>query len=128
MEGIEELLAGLNPAKVAEPGGITPRVLRELHKEVAPILTTIYRSSLRTGVVPDDWKEALVAPVFKKGEQYDPINYRPISLTSIPCKILEQIITSATMHHLGTNSVLAPEQQGFRKYRSCKTQLLEFVE
>ena len=129
VEGVEKLLAGLNPSKAAGPDGITLRVLRELHKEVAPILTAIYRSSLQTGVVPDDWKEALVAPVFKKGEQYDPINYRPISLTSIPYKILEHITSAcATMDHLDTNSILAPEQHGFRKYRSCETQLLEFLE
>ena len=66
--GVEKLLANLKPAKAAGPDGFTPRVLRELAKQIAPILTTIYRSSLKTGVVPSDWKEALVTPVFRKGE------------------------------------------------------------
>ena len=127
MEGVEKILAGLNPAKAAGPGGIPPRMLRELSREIAPILTTIYRSSLNTGAVPGDWREALVSPVLKKGAHDNPINYRPISLTSIPCKVLEHILTSATMTHLDSH-ILTPRQHGFRKRRSCETQLLEFID
>ncbi|KAI8487032.1 hypothetical protein Bbelb_352920 [Branchiostoma belcheri] len=64
--GIEKLLAKLNPAKAAGPDGITPRELKELAKELSPIVTIIYQSSLRTGQVPQDWKEALVTPVLKR--------------------------------------------------------------
>ncbi|KAI8490996.1 hypothetical protein Bbelb_314150 [Branchiostoma belcheri] len=128
--GIEKLLAKLNPAKAAGPDGITPRVLalKELAKELSPILTTIYQSSLRTGQVPQDWKEALVTPVFKKGEHYKASNYRPISLTSVPAKILEHVLVSSIMHHLESNNILSTQQHGFRKHRSCETQLLEFTE
>ena len=127
VEGVEKILDGLNPAKAAGPDGIPPRVLRELSREIAPILMTIYRSSLNTGVVPSDWRQALVSPVFKKGVHYNPINYRPISLTSIPCKVLEHILTSATMTHL-ESQILTPRQHGFRKRRSCETQLLELID
>ena len=102
-------------------------MLRELSREIAPILTTIYRSSLNTGAVPGDWREALVSPVFKKGVHYNPINYRPISLSSMPCKVLEHILTSATMTHLESH-ILTPREHGFRKRRSCETQLLEFID
>ena len=78
--GKEKLLANLKPSNAAGPDGITPRVLRELAKEVAPALTTIYRSSLKTGVVPSDWEEALVTLVFGKGKHYNAANYRPISV------------------------------------------------
>ena len=54
VEGVEKILVGLNPAKAAGPDGIPPRVLRELSREIAPILTTICRSSLNTGAVPGD--------------------------------------------------------------------------
>ena len=94
--------------KAAAQDCITPRVLRELAKEIAPILTTIYRSSLKTGVVPIDWREALVITVFKKGEHYNAANYMPIYLISIPCKILEHVLVGAIMDHLDSNNILCP--------------------
>ena len=68
VNGVEGLLKGLNPNKASGPDEISPRLLKELHVEVAPILTKIYRSSLSTGIVPEDWKTALVAPVYKKDQ------------------------------------------------------------
>ena len=134
-QGVEKLLSNLNPTKAAGPDGIPPRVLRELAREVAPTLTKIYQSSLQTGEVPRDWKEALVTDwrevpvtlVFKKGEHYNPANYRPISLTSVPCMLLEHILVSSIMQHLKSNGVLPPQQYSFRKNRSCETQLLKFI-
>ena len=127
-EGVKKLLLKLNPNKACGPDDITPRVLRELAEEVAPILTMIFQSSVDTGIIPSDWRTANVTPVFKKGEHYDPANYRPVSLTSVPCKILEHIVVSSLMNHLEENSILTPHQHGFRKKRSCETQLLEFAE
>ena len=127
-QGVEKLLSNLNPTKAAGPDGIPPWVLREFAREVAPTLTKIYRSSLQTGEVPRDWREALVMPVFKKGEHYNPANCRPISLTSIPCKLLEHILVSSIMQHLESNSILSPQQHGFQKNRSCETQILQFIE
>ncbi|KAI8516770.1 hypothetical protein Bbelb_053510 [Branchiostoma belcheri] len=75
-----------------------------------------------------DWKEALVTPVFEKGEHYKASKYRPISLTSVPAKILEHVLVSSTMRHLESNNILSTQQHGFRKHRSCETQLLEFTE
>eukprot|EP00057_Strongylocentrotus_purpuratus_P028746 XP_011683220.1 PREDICTED: uncharacterized protein LOC105447168 [Strongylocentrotus purpuratus] len=73
--------------------------------------------------VPDDWKNANVAPVFKKGEGCRPENYRPISLTSIACKVLEHIVHSNIMDHLEDHDILSDAQHGFRKKRSCVSQL-----
>ena len=126
--GIKKLLAKLNPHKAVGPDKISPRILRDLAEEIAPILTILYQSSLDTGQVPSDWRNANVAPIFKKGEHYDPANYRPVSLTSIPCKILEHVIVSALMSHLEKENILRTEQHGFRKYRSCETQLLNFTD
>ena len=96
--------------------------------EVAPVLSIIYRKSLQTCKVPKDWKVAHVSPIFKKGEHYLPSNYRPVSLTSQPCKILEHIVVSSIMKHWEANNILAPEQHGFRAAHSCETQLLELTE
>ena len=127
-DGVEKLLRNQNPHKASGPDGISPRVLKELAEELAPILTVIFQSSISTGQVPADWKDAFVTPIFKKGEHYDPANYRPVSLTSVPCKLLEHIVVSALMNHLEENNILSPQQHGFRKKRSCETQLLELTE
>ena len=127
-EGVLKMLQSLDPYKACGNDNIHPRVLRELAVYIAPILTTIYNSSLETGEIPQDWRDANVCPIYKKGNHYDPANYRPVSLTSVPCKILEHVLTSALMNHLESNKILCEEQHGFRKKRSCETQLLDFVE
>ena len=82
--------------------------------------------TLAQGTVPDDWRQANVAPIFKKGEKYDAANYRPVSLTCICCKTLEHIIVSNINKHLAFESILADCQHGFRSQRSCETQLVQF--
>ncbi|KAI8516831.1 hypothetical protein Bbelb_054120 [Branchiostoma belcheri] len=103
--GVEKLLQNLDPSKASGPDQISPRVLREIAVELAPSLAFLYQASLDQGVVPDDWKRAHVCPVFKKGERYKAENYRPISLTSLPCKLLEHILVSNIMSYW---SVLGP--------------------
>ena len=102
-EGVLKMLQSLDPYKACGNDNIHPRVLRELAVYIAPILTTIYNSSLETGEIPQDWRDANVCPIYKKGNHYDPANYRPVSLTSVPCKILEHVLTSALMNHLESN-------------------------
>jgi hypothetical protein len=128
VKGVRKLLQNLKPGKAPGPDSINPRILKELADEIAPILTTIFQSSIDTGLLPTDWKDANVTPIFKKGEQYEPANYRPVSLTSVCCKVLEHILTSTMMNHLESHGVLTNRQHGFRKKRSCETQLLEFAD
>ena len=80
------------------------------------------------GVVPADWKDAGVTPLFKKGKKSEPKNYRPISLTSLVCKILESLIKDSIVCHLSKFSLIKDSQHGFTKNRSCLTNLLEFLE
>ena len=88
------------------------------------MLTLIFQASLSQACVPDDWKQALVAPIFKKGDKSTPANYRHISLTSVCCKIMEHIMHSQIMQHMEDLNILSDAQHGFRKRRSCETQLL----
>ena len=78
--------------------------------------------------IPQDWKQALVVPIFKKGDKHQLSNYRPVSLTSITCKLLEHIIHSNIMHHFDQHRVLCDNQHGFRKKRSFETQLLSTIQ
>ena len=126
--GVTTLLQNLNPHKACGPDGIRPRVLKELAREIAPPLTALFKSSLSSGSVPADWRDAHITPIYKKGEQYNPANYRLVSLTSVVCKLLEHIIVSAVMHHFEDNSILTDNQHGFRRGRSSETQLPELVE
>ena len=125
-KGVLKLLNGLKVHKAPGPDGLSARVLKECSSEIAPILAYIYNESLAQGNVPDDWRQANVAPVFKKGEKYDPANYRPVSLTCICCKTLEHIIVSNINKHLSLENILADCQHGFRSQRSCDTQLVQF--
>ena len=127
-QSVEKLLHALNPHKAAGPDDIKPRILKELSSEIDHILTTICRKSYKTGIIPDVWSKANVTPVYKKGQKYVAANYRPISLTFVCCKIMEHIITSHITKHTEEHNIPYPLQHGFRKGRSCETQLLEFVD
>ena len=70
--------------------GIHHRILREAHKELAEPLNMIFHSSIEEGNLPEDWKTANITAIFKKGSKNEPGNYRPVSLTSIVCKIMEK--------------------------------------
>jgi len=100
-------------------------------KEVAGIisypLAIIFKQSLDTGMVPIDWKQANVCAIFKKGQRTSPGNYRPISLTSHVCKVLESILKDKILEHIDKYALLNPSQHGFVKHKSCLTNLLEFI-
>ena len=125
--GVWKQLHNLKPNKAAGPDGISPRVYKELASVLAGPLTSLFQLSLDKGMVPSDWKKATVCPIFKKGEKYDPVNYRPVSLTSVACKVLEHIITSHLMTYAEDRSLLHPNQHGFRKNKSCEKQLIELI-
>ena len=128
LSGIVSLLQDLDVHKACGPDGIFPRLLKETALNVAPMLTLLYQASLKQHQVPTDWKQALVVPVFKKGDRTSPTNYRPISLTCIPCKIFEHIIYSHIFKHLTDHNILTNDQHGFRKHHSCDSQLLSTIE
>ena len=92
------------------------------------MLTDIYNSSLPEGKVPDDWYNASVSLVYKKGAKTKAENYRPISLKCICCKVMEHVITSNIMAYIDKYQVLRSNQHGFRKKLSCETQLIQFVQ
>ena len=128
LPGVLKLLNNLKIDKAAGPDKIHPRFLKTVSEEVAPLLVHLFQKSIDTGHVPTQWKCANITPVFKKGDKSDPANYRPVSLTSVPCKLLEHIISKHIMTHLESNNILTDSQHGFRAKRSCETQLLNFTQ
>jgi len=99
-----------------------------IRQEIAVPLAIIFRTSLDTRCIPHDWKTANVTPLFKKGSRSQVENYRPVSLTSQLCKVLESVIRDALVSHLDKNSLLNSSQHGFRKGLSCSSNLLTFLE
>ena len=107
------------------PDGVPARILKMGATEIAPALATILRKSLETGQLPEDWRNANISPIFKKRRsQRLPSNYRPVSLTSICCKVMEHVIRSNVMDHLDKLNILTDNQHGFRHNRSCESQLI----
>ena len=127
-EGVLKLLKNINHHKAPGPDNIPGRLLKEGAIELSPIFTLLFNSTLHQGKIPSPWKQAHVAPVHKKNSRHDPANYRPISLTSVTCKIIEHIIYSQVINHLDSNGILTDKQFGFRKRHSCETQLLLTVQ
>ena len=122
-QGVAKLLREVDPSKAGGPDELPCRILRELAEDIAPILTDIYTQSLSSGELPSTWKSAYISPIFKKGSVCEAENYRPVSLTCIPCKILEHIICSHLRSHLHMYGALSPYNHGFRKYHSSDAQL-----
>ncbi|CAJ0943700.1 unnamed protein product [Ranitomeya imitator] len=127
----EEVRNQLNKIKIDKspgPDGIHPRVLRELSNVIDKPLFLIFRDSIATGSVPQDWRIANVVPIFKKGSKSEPGNYRPVSLTSIVGKIFEGFLRDVILDYLKENNCLTPYQHGFMRNRSCQANLISFYE
>ena len=115
---VERKLEQLKIDKCPGLDEIHPKLLYELRKQISGPLAKLFNNSLEHRVVPNDWKDAGVTPLFKKGKKSDRQNYRPVSLTSIVCKILESIIKDAMLGHLNKFSLIRDSQHGFTRGRS----------
>ncbi|CAM4689446.1 unnamed protein product [Lepidochelys kempii] len=127
-EVVRDYLEKLDVHKSMGPDELHPRVLKELAAVIAEPLAIIFENSWRTGEVPDDWKKANIVPIFKKGKKEDPGNYRPVSLTSVPGKIMEQVLKESIVKHLHERKVIRNNQYGFTNGRSCLTNLIAFYD
>jgi len=118
----------LDAHKSMGPDGMHPLVLRELADVVAEPLSIIFERSWRTGEVPEDWRKASVTPIFKQGKKEDPGNYRPVSLTSILGKVMEQLILEVIIKQVEEKKVIRSSQHGFTGGKSCLTNLIAFYD
>ena len=126
-DGVTKLLKGLNPSKALGPDDLHPRVLKELASELGPVFAHLFQQSIDTGKVPKEWSLANICPLYKKGDRSLACNYRPVSLTCVPCKLLEHIVCSNIMAHLDEYKLLSDRQHAFRKWHSCETQLITVI-
>ena len=122
-EGVTKVLKGLNPSKALGPDELHPRVLKELATELGPGFVHPFQQSIDTGEIPKEWSLVNICPLFKKGDRSFACNYRPVSLTCVPCKLLEHIVCSNIMVRLDEPKLLSDKQHAFRKWHSCENQL-----
>ena len=116
----------LSLSKAQGPDQLHPCLLKETkHQLKIPLL---FRKSIEVAVIHESWKQANVSAIFKKGDRKKLENYRPISLTSVPGKMLEKIIRDALVKQLSSNDLCSDVQHGFISGKSCVTQLLEYME
>ena len=123
-EGVLKLLLDLKENKASGPDKVPSRILRVAAEPISHCLQLLFTASLHTGKVPSDWKQANITPVFKKRERFKASNYRPVSVTCICSKLMEHVVVSQMMKHFDEHGILADCQHGFRKQRSCETQLI----
>jgi len=118
-KGVTKLLRNLKPHKATGPDGIPARLLKQT-TEVAPAVTLLFQASRDCGKVPTVWKEALIVTIFKKGNRSSAVNYRPISLTSILCKLCKHIVHSTISTHMDWRKLNMVSGKGaLARHSSC---------
>jgi len=125
---VKDMLLSLKTDKSLGPESIHPMVLQRCADKLSLLLSIIFQQSFDTGQVPKNWKLAVVSPIFKKGKKSDSGNYRPVSLTLVPCKIMEAMIKTELTKYFETTRIMSDCQHGFTKGRLCLTNLLEAFE
>ena len=113
------------------PDGWPPAILRELSDIICVPLAIIYKKIVAIWNSPSElesWRVGHVVPIHKSGSPHNVANYRPISLTSVTCKVLESLIRDHILAHLSNNNLLSPHQHGFIPHRSCNTHLVNVMD
>ena len=106
---------------------VHPHILKECAIKFVDPLSKIFLKSIKTGVLPDVWKDANICPIYKKGSRVERGNYRGLSLTLVPGKLMEKLIKKIMMTHLTQYSIIN-EQHGFVRLKSCVTNLREYMD
>ena len=128
VDEVKTLLKNLRENSASGPCNVSCKVLKECCESLAYPIYLLLKKSYDSSTLPKNWKRNNISPIFKKGRKDDPLNYRPISLTSVLCKLMEKIIRKRIVEHLESNQIFTKQQHGFRARRSCLTALLEYFE
>ena len=127
-EMVQTKLEQLNEGKTPGPYKWHPLMLKNLADVVASPLSQLFQKSLNEGIVPSTWLKACITAIHKKGSKNEPGNYRPISIISIICKLMESIVRDKLVSHMERNNLFSKKQHGFVPLRNCMTNLLTCIE
>ena len=123
-EDVRLLITSLPSKTSSGPDNISSQMLKGTIDSVSPQLVALFNQSLSSGCIPSDWKISNVTPIFKAGDPKLVSNYRPISLLSLPSKLLERFIHNSLLDYILSNSLLSSNQFGFRPGSSTQEALL----
>ena len=121
VDEVTKLLKEPKPRKSPGPDGIHPLILKNCADTLAISICKIINLSFSLGKIPDCWKQADIIPLHKKGAKNNCKNYRPVSLTSILCKVCEKIARQHLEEFWTTKNIFIPNQFGFMKGKSHRT-------
>ncbi|KAJ7419587.1 rna-directed dna polymerase from mobile element jockey-like [Willisornis vidua] len=117
----------LDPYKYMGSDGIHPKILKMLADVITKTLVVTFELSWECEEIPADWKLENVVPIFQKGKKDDPRNYRRVSLSSVPGRVMEKIILGSIEKHLKYNTVTGHSQHNFMRGKSCLSNLISFL-
>ena len=124
LKKLQDLKAGKSPG----PDGWHPVFLKNIADLIVEPLASLFQKSLDEGVLPSDWRMACITAIHKKEAKDICGNYRPVSITSIICKLMESVVRDQIVEHMSKNNIFSPKQHGFVPNRNCMTNLLTCME
>jgi hypothetical protein len=125
---INKLLLNLSSTSGPGASGISSKILKASAFQLTPLIKDLFNTCIDSCSIPDDWKLAIVTPIFKKkGSNEDMNNYRGISVISPIAKLFEKVLAEQIITYLNENNMLFSGQHGFRNEHSCETALHEII-
>ena len=125
---VQHKLKDIKPNKSTGPDDIPPKLLKLAGPAIASALTRLFMYSANLGETFTDWKKARLIPVFKKDDEADTNNYRPISLLSVPSKIMESCVSDTVVCHVFSNNLVTDKQWAYREGHSAELLLVHLSE
>ena len=125
---IEKSIQSLKPKTSSGTDHVSSILLKFCSDIISKPISAIINQSLKNGIFPDKLKIAKIIPIFKKDDEGDSNNYRPISLLPAISKLFERIVHNQLFHYLTINRLLYDHQYGFREKYSTESATLEFID
>ena len=125
---VKEKILKLNENKSPGPDSVHPFFVKKLVNVLCTPISILFTLSMKTETNVNKWCEVIITAIHKKGPKNLAKNYRPISLTSVICKLMESFIRDAILNHMVRGNLFTNAQHRFVPRRNCSTQLLEAVE
>ena len=123
---LHEAIIKLSASKACCIDGITVGMIKTCMHEIAPVSKFLFNKSSTEKVLPTLWKTAPITPIFKSDNKTTTNNYHPISILSVPGKLLKRLVHNQCYAYMTKNDLFNDAQSGFRKGRSMGTCLSEF--
>ena len=127
-ESVLQGVLNLKPDKACGPDKVSPKLLKNAGRALIPSLLSLYTSSAISNSVPDQWKNAIVSSLYKKDDETEKSNYRPISLLCVPGKLMETCVSQTITTHLADHELSHTHQWAYKKGHSTELLLVKMTE